>query len=100
MNTDPRLSVFICVHLWLRSPLCFDCLPPENLIGDDTDQDHGAHHREIQRRRNAKQVDEVLQDLQQRRAGQNPDDRTLAAAQAATAQNGRGNAVQLEEIAV
>lgn len=35
----------------------------EDLIGNDAQQDHCAHHREVQRAGDAEQVHQILQDL-------------------------------------
>ncbi len=44
-------------------------------IGNHSDQDHRTHHGKIQRRRNAEQVDEILQHLQQHDPEHHADDR-------------------------
>ena len=72
----------------------------ELLVGEHADQDDRAHHGEIQRARNAEQVDEVLQHLQQHGAEHDADDRAFAAAQRAAAEHRRGDGVELVEIAV
>src|ERR1700744_6547859 len=74
--------------------------PRELLVRDDPDQDHRAHDGEIERARDAEQVHEVLQDLQQDGAQHDAEHRALAAAQRATAQHSGGDAVELVEIAV
>ena len=51
----------------------------ELLVGHDADQDHRAHHREVERARDAEQVHQVLQDLQQDGAQHDAEDRALAA---------------------
>src|SRR5215216_3164444 len=40
----------------------------ENLIRHNADQNHCSHHREVERTRNAEQIYEVAQHLEQRRA--------------------------------
>ena len=72
----------------------------EQLVGHRADQDDGAHHREIERARNVEQVHQIAQHLQQRRAHDDPEHGSFASAQAAAADDGRGNRVELVEVAV
>jgi hypothetical protein len=69
------------------------------LIREHADQDDRTHHGEIQRARNAKQVDEVLQHLQQNRAEDDAQNGAFAAAQRAAAEHGRRDGIELVEIA-
>src|SRR5262249_34953422 len=75
------VSILLCMPaapsaVWLTVLIClsFSFLSLQQLIGEHADQNHRAHHREIERPRTAQQVDEVLQALQQRGAEQNADD--------------------------
>src|SRR3546814_8172870 len=45
-------------------------------VGQDADQDHRSHHREVQRTRNSQQVDEILQHLEQDRAKHRSEEHT------------------------
>lgn len=72
----------------------------EELVGDAADEDDGAHHGQIERGGDAEQVDEVLQDLEQRRADDDADDRALSPAQTTAAEDRGGDAVELEEVSV
>src|SRR4029453_1562646 len=74
--------------------------PLQDLVADDADEYDATHHGEIERAWNPQQIHQVLQHLQQRGPEQDADDRALASAQAATAEHGGGDAVQLEEATV
>src|SRR5687768_8011297 len=63
--------------------------PLEYLVGDHADEDDRAHHGEVQRTGYPEQVDEILQDLQERRPDEDADNRTFAAAETTAAQNRR-----------
>jgi hypothetical protein len=43
----------------------------QDLIRHYAKQNHGAHHRKVERTRNAQQVNQIAQYLKQRRANQN-----------------------------
>src|SRR5271165_5183561 len=70
------------------------------LIGEDAYEDDRSHHRKIERARDAEQVYEVLQHLEQYRPENDADDRALAAAQRAAAKHSGGDGVELVERAV
>src|SRR5882724_3334176 len=72
----------------------------EDLIGEDADQHDCSHDGKIEGAGNAEEVDEILQDLQKRRADDDADDRTFAAAQTAAAQDGCRDAIEFVEISV
>src|SRR5690606_5566725 len=55
----------------------------ELLVRQHADEDDRAHHGEVQRTRDAEEIDEVLQNLKQYRAEHDAEDRPLAAAQRA-----------------
>jgi hypothetical protein len=56
----------------------------QHLVAYHAKKNHKTHHREVERRRDAEKIDEILEHLKQRHADQNPDYRSFAAAQAAT----------------
>src|SRR5271157_3737684 len=70
------------------------------LVGEDAYEDDRSHHRKIERARDAEQVDEVLQHLEQYRPENNADDRALATAERAAAKHSGGDGVELVERAV
>src|SRR5829696_9796334 len=72
----------------------------EDLICHHADQDHGAHHREVERTGNAEEVDEIAQDLKQRGADQYANHRTFAAAQRTSPEHRRGDSIEFVSIAV
>ena len=76
------------------------CAPLQDLVADDADENDATHHGEIERVWNPEKIYEVLQHLEQCGPEEDADDRALASAQAATAEHGGGDAVQLEEAAV
>src|SRR5438876_573543 len=59
----------------------------QDLIAHHAHENDGSHHSEVERARNAEQVHEVLEYLQQGRPEQDSDHRSLAAAQAAAAEH-------------
>ena len=69
-------------------------------VGDHAEKDHRAHHREVERRRDAEQVDEVLEFLKQHDAQHHADDRAFTAAQREAAEHRGGNGVELIEVCV
>src|SRR6185295_18244807 len=73
--------------------------PLQDLVADDADEYDATHHGEIERARNPQQIHQILQHLEQRGPEQDADDRSLASAQAAPAEDGCRDAVQLEEAA-
>lgn len=69
------------------------------LIGQHAEQNHRPHHREVQGIGDTQDIHEVLQHLEQRRPQHDPEDRALAAAQAAPAQDGSRDRVELIKVA-
>ncbi len=72
----------------------------KQLVGQYADENDTAKHREVQRRRQLQKINEILQHLNQRRAEHDSQYRSLATAQAASPQHGRGDAEKLVKVPV
>src|SRR5207249_12117952 len=74
--------------------------PHDLLVSKDAEQDNGAHNHEIERARNAEQIDQVLQHLQQDGDEHDAEHRAFPAAQAAAAEDGGRDRIKLVEVAM
>ena len=65
----------------------------QKLIDDNAQQNDRSDHHQVERTLDAEQIHEVLQDLDQGGSENDAEDRSFSAAEAATAEDRRGDAV-------
>ena len=75
-------------------------IEPELLINENTNEDHRAHHGEVEGRGDAEEVHEILKHLKQDGAEDDADDRPFSTAKREAAKYGRGYRVELIEVRV
>jgi hypothetical protein len=72
----------------------------KHLVNYNTNKNYCPQYSKIQRTRYSKEIDEIAQHEDKRRADKDADDRTLTAAKRAAAEDSGGDAVEFIEVAV
>src|SRR6185369_5696740 len=96
-----RFSISLtCLALTHERDLSSIAALSEDLIRHHADQDHRSHYCEIQRARDAEQVNQIAQDLKQSSADQYADYRSLTAAQRTATEHCCCDSIEFVSIAV